>query len=117
MTDSDWLTRRTPAPPENLAKAIRAALQAANVPTANPTPTELLETAQSLLQRVLETECSGREAALDLLTADALVTYALELASEAPDTSGDFAVRAMKQLAGLDLGARRESGVRQRGSK
>ena len=64
---------------------------------ASPTPTELLEAAQSLLERVLKTECAERESALDLLTADALVTYALELANE-NSASGGFSSRAMAML-------------------
>jgi hypothetical protein len=70
-----------------------------NITSDAPSSMELLETAQSLLQKVLETECAAREAALDLLTADALVTYALEVGNEDPQQSGDFPERALKTLA------------------
>ena len=99
MSGSDWLSRRTPAPPEELGTAIREALAARSITSDPPSPTELLETAQWLLQKVLETECATRESALSLLTADALVTYALEIANEA-NQLGDFPERAMRTLAG-----------------
>lgn len=101
MSESDWLSHRTPAPPEELASAIRDALKARNITSSAPAPTELLETAQALLQKVLETECDSRDAALDLLTADALVTYALEIANETSQLSG-FAETAMSRLAGSE---------------
>lgn len=101
MSDSDWLSHRTPAPPEELASSIRDALKARNITSTAPTPTELLETAQALLYKVLDTECDSRDAALDLLTADALVTYALEIANENSQLS-DFAEAAMGKLARSD---------------
>jgi hypothetical protein len=99
MTEPDWLSRRTPPPPEELATAIREALRARNITSDAPSSMELLETAQSLLKKVLETECEAREAALDLLTADALVTYALEVGNDDPKQSGDFPERALETLA------------------
>lgn len=98
MTESDWLSRRTPAPPEELASAIRDALKARNITGDPPSPTQLLETAQSLLENVLQTECATRESALGLLTADALVTYALEVANDAGQLGG-FPEQAMSTLA------------------
>ena len=94
MTGPDWLSRRTPAPPDDLASAIRSA-----VPIGDPTPTQLLGAARALLERVLNNECAQREAALDLLTADALVTYAMEIANEA-GSLGNLPEFAMSQLAG-----------------
>ena len=99
MADSDWLTLRTPPPPAELAEAIRAALKARNITGAAPTPTALLETAQSLLEKVLQTDCAERESALDLLTADALVTYALEMANEMGRE--DYSAKAMQAVAGV----------------
>ncbi len=98
MSDADWLSRRSPAPPEELAAAIRDALKARNISGDPPSPTQLLETAQSLLENVLKTECATRESALALLTADALVTYALEVANDAGQLAG-FPEDAMKTLA------------------
>lgn len=99
MTGSDWLSRRSPAPPEELATAIRDALTVRSITGDPPAPTQLLETAQSILEKVLQTECATRESALALLTADALVTYALEVANEAGQLSG-FPEEAMQTIAG-----------------
>ena len=99
MSNTDWLSRRTPAPPAELATAIRDALSARSITSDPPSATELLETAQWLLQQVLETECATRESALSLLTADALVTYALEVANE-ENQLNEFPERAMNALAG-----------------
>jgi hypothetical protein len=99
MTEPDWLSRRNPAPPEELATAIRDALKARNITGDPPTPTQLLETAQSILEKVLQTDCATRESALALLTADALVTYSLEIANEAGQLAG-FPEKAMETIAG-----------------
>ena len=99
MTDADWLARRTPAPPPELAAAIRDALEIRGITSESPSATELLETAQWLLQQVLETDCETRESALHLLTADALVTYALEIANDANQLA-KFPETAIAVLAG-----------------
>ena len=116
MTDSDWLTRRTPAPPEELATAIRDALKARNIASESPSATELLETAQWLLQKVVETKCDTRDSALHLLTADALVTYALEVANDLNEL-GDFPERAMTALVGAGKPGDTTPSVVYRGSK
>lgn len=100
MTDADWLVRRTPAPPTELATAIRDALKARDITSESPSAAELLETAQWLLRQVLETECETRDSALHLLTADALVTFALEVANDELHGLGDFPERAITSLAG-----------------
>jgi hypothetical protein len=101
MTDptADWLSRRTPPPPEELAAAIRGALKS-RTDDKDPSPTELLEAAQALLEKVLKDECAQRESALDLLTADALVTYALEIANESVAGLGRVPEELLDRLAG-----------------
>ena len=83
------------SPPEELASAMRAALDD------NPTPTapEVLEAAERLLDRVLRTDCETRESALELLTVDALMTHALELAAKNPGLLEEFPELAMKRIA------------------
>ena len=115
MTDSDWLSRHTPPPPKELAAAIRAALKTRNITSDAPSPAELLETAQWLLEKVLQTEGETRDSALDLLTADALVTYALEVANDASSESGEFAVRAIRTLAASGKQGGTAPGVSPRG--
>jgi hypothetical protein len=99
MTDSDWLSRRAASVPEELASAIRAALKTKIDSGEDPTPIELLEAAQTLLEKVLANECAERESALDLLTADALVTFALEIATEKASALNEFPETAMSRLA------------------
>lgn len=95
MTDPDWVARLDPAPPEDLATAIRNSLEDG---TQNPSAEDLLESAERLLDKVLRTDCETRSSALDLLTVDALMTHALQLASTEPKTPEDFAEQAMRRV-------------------
>jgi hypothetical protein len=65
----------------------------------SPTPTEILDAAERLLDQVLRTECENRSSALDLLTVDALMTRALEIAARDPETLDSFARDAMHRIA------------------
>ena len=58
-----------------------------------------LDAADLLLREILIRESTGRDSALDLLTVDALVTYAFEAASERPDSLEAHAERAIVQLS------------------
>lgn len=73
-----WLGARRPAPPEKLAERLRAA--AAEAP--GPPPRALATLGLALLDGVAARPLAGRELALDLLAADALVTYAFEAQAE-----------------------------------
>jgi hypothetical protein len=78
-----WLESRRPAPPEGLA----ACLAAAVTDTASPLSEHLALLGQHMLTRVADRPEGGRELALDLLAADAFVTYAFEAQAEA-DVAG-----------------------------
>ena len=95
MRDSDWLSRLDPAPPDELAAAIRSSLHYA---TDNPRAEDLLDAAERLLDKVLRGDCETRGSALDLLTVDALMTHALAIATKDPDTPDDFAEQAMRRV-------------------
>jgi hypothetical protein len=95
MSDSDWLSQLDPAPPEELATAMRNAL---NEDTKTPTANDLLDAAERALDKVLRTDCETRASALDLLTVDALMTHALEIASKDPKTPDDFPERALRRI-------------------
>ena len=82
-------------PPEELAAAMRSALE--NNPS--PTATEVLDAAEHLLDQVLRTDCETRASALDLLTVDALMTHALELATKDPTLLDQFPEQAMQRIA------------------
>ena len=83
MTRSEvlaWLDARRPAPPATL----RARLEQTVAGTAprSPLPVYLAELGRGLLERVAARPQGGRELALDLLAADAFVTYAFEAQAE-----------------------------------
>lgn len=89
------MTGRNPPPPEELETAMGSALNS------NPSPTapEVLEAAERLLDRVLRTDCESRGSALDLLTVDALMTRALEIAARDPKLLEEFPEQAMRRIA------------------
>ncbi len=95
MTNSDWLSRLEPAPPEELASAMRNALHEG---TDNPTAEDLLAAAERALDKVLRTDCETRSSALDLLTVDALMTHALEIANRDPNAAEDFPEQALRRI-------------------
>lgn len=101
MTVGEWLARRTPEPPP----ALRARLASALGPAADRDRTDatdvLLATANTLVRGLLGGDATSRESALDLLAADALVTYAFEAAAESPRHLVVDATRAMTRLAAL----------------
>jgi hypothetical protein len=83
-----WLAARLPAPPVALADRIVAAVRATEAayraPGASRTlPTLLGDAGVDLLRSTLRH--SGDDVALDLLAADALLTYACEAAAELGD--------------------------------
>lgn len=73
----EWLDARTPAPPPELRARMAEALQPAQTRAG-----ALAEGALACLKAALD-RGGERAAALDLLAADALLTYAMEAAAEA----------------------------------
>ncbi len=65
----------------------------------SPTPTEVLDAAERLLDNVLRSDCETRASALDLLTVDALMTHSLEVASQDPALLDTFPEQAMVRIA------------------
>ncbi len=76
-----WLGGRKPAAPPSLRAALRAAVERSD-PGAGALQDRLAATGLAELRRVVG-EPSTREHAIDLLAADALITYACEAAIEA----------------------------------
>jgi hypothetical protein len=90
-----WLAGRRPAPPP----ALRARLEAAATDAPEPLPEHLARLGRELVARVLRRPDGGRELALDLLAADAFVTYTFEAQAELdPDGLAGLA----RRLAGGD---------------
>lgn len=79
-----WLGSRTPAPPERLAKRIEAAVGDLTSSGSKTIAEPLTSAAVAILAEMSGSEdaTQARATALDLLAADALVTYAMEAASE-----------------------------------
>ena len=80
-----WLEARRPAPPDMLRPRLAAAVIDTDADL--PLPDHLALLGQRLLARVAGRPAGGRELALDLLAADAFVTYAFEAQAEA-DVAG-----------------------------
>src|SRR4030095_4664936 len=81
VTVDAWLRQRTPAPPDRLLARIQERLGDRRERGASVAPGLCLEAAEQVLRELIARPCMGREAALDLLTADALTTYAFEAAA------------------------------------
>jgi hypothetical protein len=107
VTVGEWLSSRTPAPPAPLAARLREVLGARVDDRASSAHETVLSTAESLLADLLSVECTTRDRALDLLTVDALVTYAFEAAAESPAALSARAASAMSAIAALATTAHR----------
>ena len=103
MTLDAWLQSRVPPAPPALVNRIRQVL-AAGSPHQEPCPDVLLDAGERLLTALLGADHLTRNGAADLLTADALVTYAFEAAAAEPDRMGELASGAMGRLAALAAG-------------
>jgi hypothetical protein len=89
------VSQGNPPAPKELEAAMRKALN----DNPSPTATEVLEAAERLLDNVLRSDCETRATALDLLTVDALMTHALEIASRNPKLLEEFPEQAMHRIA------------------
>ncbi|HYD54520.1 MAG TPA: hypothetical protein VEA99_17940 [Gemmatimonadaceae bacterium] len=97
----DWLDGRTPAPPPALRDRLREALRDDLHAPAAEAHARCLEAGERLLAQLLARGATARTAALDLLAADALVTYAFEAAAEQPESLAERADDAMRRLSTL----------------
>jgi hypothetical protein len=73
-----WLATRRPTPPG----ALRAQIEQAVTDAKLPLPAHLADVGRRLLGKVSSRPEGGRELALDLLAADAFITYAFEAQAE-----------------------------------
>ncbi len=86
-------------PPEPLARRVAQLLAEAGGP-GDPVARHLAA-AEHTVARLLRDQSTSRASALDLLAADALATYAFELASDHPEAVPELAERAMARFAAL----------------
>ena len=101
MSLAKWLDARRPAPPAALRARIDSALGTDLHADVQEVGDSLLGAGEQLVRSLLEAEATSRDAALDLLAADALVTYAFEAASERPAELSSRAAAAMARIAAL----------------
>lgn len=93
---SDWLASRDPAPPTELSDRLKEAVSDSST-TVDELPYALLRKGLEILSHVGE----DRAAAVDLLTADALITYAMEAAAESGNVE-DAALHAMREISSAE---------------
>ena len=101
MTIDDWLDARTPRPPAALDARLRAELGDARHQDAERVPEIFLDAGERVVAALLRSNSTSRDSALDLLTADALMTYAFEAASASPAEIDRRAAEAMARIARL----------------
>jgi len=77
-----WLAARRPVPPDALRAGIEAAVSGAELSPLDPLPDQLALLGRQLLGRVAGRPGGGRELAVELLAADAFITYAFEAQAE-----------------------------------
>jgi hypothetical protein len=80
----EWLASRKPPPPQRLRARLNAAVPDITANAQYEIPGSLVDAASTILRDTLEQSSAERNgtAALDLLAADALITYAVEAAAE-----------------------------------
>ena len=104
MKVAQWLAEREPRPPDSLARRMRAVLAHGDNGAASSSvevSEALLAAAETVLARLLREGCATRESALDLLVADAFVTYAFEAAAAEPGRIVERTEGAMARIAAL----------------
>ena len=102
MTVAEWLAQREPAAPRALRASLERALGSDLAADAAAAGDVCLRAAERLLAELLRGNCTTRESALELLTADALVTYAFEAMSENPSDLVARATEAMRRISALE---------------
>jgi hypothetical protein len=98
VTLRDWLAHREPSPPRVLQERVDALVMAVPEIPGDPAGS-LLAAAEAALAHLSRLPPDERATAIDLLAVDALVTYALECAAEAPEGIPGISERAMTRLS------------------
>lgn len=98
-SSADATTREQTLPPLTAPPELAAAIRAALGHDQSRSAADLLEAAGRLLEKALKSGCETRESAIDLLTVDALMTEALEVAARDPHLLERFPELAMRRIA------------------
>ncbi len=102
MKAAEWIAAAKPEAPERLVARVQEVLgERSRVPKASVADA-LVDAAEVLLREVLaEADGPARDKALDLLAADACVTWAFEAAADDPASLGAHAKATMERLAAV----------------
>jgi hypothetical protein len=95
----EWLDARTPPPPAALRERLRDALGDDLHGPASEAHDRCLAASERLVGAIVAGGASTRAVALDLLAADALVTYAFEAAADEPERLAERTDEAMRRLS------------------
>lgn len=101
LTVGDWIVALQPPAPPALVGRLREALSPYLAQPIDRVPDVCLEAGEKLLATLIAVGETSRANALDLLTVDALVTYAFETAARVPHALEARATRALQQIGGL----------------
>jgi hypothetical protein len=98
---AEWLAARAADAPAELTDCVRELLGRHGEWAALPRVDAFIAASEVLLRRVLEGGAVARASALDLLAADACVTWAFECAADDPGTIASHAERATRGIAAI----------------
>ena len=100
MTSGDWLSAQASTAPARLVERLRVTLSKESDSGEAPDTSEaLIGAGVMLLRQLLESEGAlGRAGALELLAADASVTWAMEAAAEHPASLATRSEHAMRRI-------------------
>ena len=101
MSSAEWLTSRMPEAPPALKARVRELLASHPEWDRLPRADAFIQASELLLRRVLEGGAIARANALDLLAADACVTWAFEAAADDPASIAAHAERATQGIAAI----------------
>lgn len=101
LTVAEWVAQIDPAPPPALAQRLVEMIATDGARPGDEVPEACLEAAERALTAMFANGATSRDSALDLLTIDALVTYAFQAAADAPERIEARAMRAMQRIAAL----------------
>ncbi len=105
MNVREWLHSRTPRPPVALTDRLDALIDELDLEGAPSVRAALEQACERLLGEQLRHQASARESALDLLAADALMTYVMEMAAYEIHTLDAQAQAAMSRISAILDGA------------
>lgn len=101
LTVAEWVDSLTPAPPPALLARLRELLAPHAGRPYGEAPDACLAAGEAQLAALLAEGATDRNSALDLLTIDALVTYAFQAAADRPEELEALTRAAMSRIAAI----------------